>query len=63
MLPRPEIESLERQSLENDLARYRDLSLALSAVPADMDSLRFQSQWAELEQIKNRHGGMPPEKH
>lgn len=56
----PEIESLERQSLENDQARYLRLTARVARLPIDCAE-HFET-WNEIEQIKNRHGGMPPEK-
>lgn len=47
-------------TLSADLARYRELTALLSDVPPELAPLKFQALWAELEQIKNRHGGMPP---
>lgn len=47
-----------------DRARYEALQAWLfGLLTAGMeDSEEFTRVWAELEQIKNRHGGVPPAK-
>lgn len=58
MLTTTQIELAEQQSLEKDLAKYRELSLFLST--HNIDDVGFMESWQQLEQIKNRYKGNPP---
>ena len=60
MLTTQQIQQAEAQSLENDLAKYRELSLFLST--HNLDDAGFMESWQQLEQIKNRYKGNPPTK-
>jgi hypothetical protein len=48
--------------LRNDSDRYKELQVLLTnlAFTGEIDTPEFQSAWKASEEIKNRHGGMPP---
>ena len=47
---------------KTDFERYQELQRKLNELIAAQryNSWEFTSLWQELENVKNRHGGMPP---
>ncbi len=52
-----------KQEPVDDLARYKQVQEEITklTMAGDFDSPAFQALWKENEEIKNRHGGMPPQ--
>jgi hypothetical protein len=50
--------------MKNDFERYAELQVAmrLAIFEATTDSDEFKKIWQEMENLKNKNGGMPPKK-
>jgi hypothetical protein len=46
----------------NDYDRYQEIAMVMPELVRNKKWDEFQTVWKEMEQIKNRHGGMPPKK-